>query len=128
MGVCGIMLGVVAALQVVFVFAIRGPYQKGMSWPVELFGALAFVTLISGYLPIPFELIKRRGRVQGISLVFLTVDCLGAFFSLMSLGRLYYCLKSVYRIHLPVEQWRKIPSILCLARYMHYGESSRISY
>lgn len=80
------MLAVIAALQVVFVLLIRGPYQRGLSWPVELFGILAFIVLISGYLPIPLELIKRRGRVQGISLIFLTIDSLGAFFSLMSLG------------------------------------------
>ena len=86
------MLGIIAALQVVFVLVIRGPYERGTSWPVELFGSLAFVTLISGYLPIPFELIKRRGRVQGISLLFLTIDCLGAFFSLMSLGEFFSAL------------------------------------
>jgi hypothetical protein len=80
------MLAVIAALQVVLVLVIRGPYERGVSWPVQLVGILAFITLISGYLPIPLELIKRRGRVQGISLLFLTIDCLGAFFSLMSLG------------------------------------------
>ena len=48
---------------------------------------MAFVLLISGYVPIPFELAKRRGRVVGIDFVFLTIDWIGAFFSLMALGK-----------------------------------------
>jgi len=50
------------------------------------FGIIACVTLLSGYAPIPFELVKRRGRVVGIDFWFLLVDSCGAFFSLMSLG------------------------------------------
>ncbi|KAK3047187.1 hypothetical protein LTR09_011389 [Extremus antarcticus] len=49
------------------------------------FGIIACVTLLSGYAPIPFELVKRRGRVVGIDFWFLLVDSCGAFFSLMSL-------------------------------------------
>ena len=47
---------------------------------------LAFILMISGYSPIPLELLKRRGRVIGIDWVFLTVDWFGAFLSLMSLA------------------------------------------
>jgi hypothetical protein len=77
---------VFAALQILFVFVIRGPYSRGVSWPVLVIGIIAFLVLIAGYLPIPFELIKRRGRIVGIDLIFLTIDWFGAFFSLMSLG------------------------------------------
>jgi hypothetical protein len=76
---------VFAALQAGLVFAIRPPYARGISWPVLLIGIIAFVVLIAGYFPIPFELLKRRGRVVGIDFVFLTIDWFGAFFSLMSL-------------------------------------------
>lgn len=44
------------------------------------------MTLLSGYVPIPFELIKRRGRVVDIDFWFLLLDSSGALFSLMSLG------------------------------------------
>lgn len=80
------MLVTFAALQVVFVLIIRGPYSRGVSWPVETMGIIATVTLLAGYIPIPFELIRRRGRVVGIDLLFLLIDWCGAFFSLMSLG------------------------------------------
>lgn len=74
-----------AGVEVGLIFAIRLPYSRGIEWPVLFVGVLAFITLISGYLPIPFELLKRRGRVIGIDFVFLTVDFFGAFFSLMAL-------------------------------------------
>lgn len=74
-----------AALQAGLVFAIRPPYQRGVEWPVLLVGILAFILLIAAYLPIPFELMKRRGRVVGIDFIFLGIDGAGAFFSLMSL-------------------------------------------
>ena len=39
-----------------------------------------------GYVPVPFEVLKRRGRVIGIDFIFLAIDWAGAFFSLMALG------------------------------------------
>lgn len=79
------LLVVFAALEIGFIYAIRPAYSKGTSWPVLTIGIIAFITLLSGYLPIPFELLKRRGRVVGIDFVFLTIDWNGAFFSLMAL-------------------------------------------
>ena len=75
-----------AGLETLFIFVIRGPYSRGVSWPVTLMGVLATVFILSGYVPIPFEIVKRRGRVVGIDLGFLTIDCLGALFSAMALG------------------------------------------
>ena len=75
-----------AGLETLFIFVIRGPYSHGVSWPVILMGVLATIFILSGYVPIPFEIVKRRGRVVGIDLGFLTIDCLGAFFSAMALG------------------------------------------
>lgn len=79
------LLLVFGGIEAGLVLAIRPAYARGLDWPVLLIGVVAFITLISGYLPIPFELIKRRGRVVGIDFVFLTIDWCGAFFSLMAL-------------------------------------------
>ncbi|KAF2868275.1 PQ loop repeat protein-like protein [Massariosphaeria phaeospora] len=81
----GALLLVFAGVQVGLVLAIRPAYAADTSWPVLAIGILAFVVLIAGYLPIPFELLKRRGRVVGIDFVFLAIDWNGAFFSLMAL-------------------------------------------
>ncbi|KAF2014552.1 PQ loop repeat protein-like protein [Aaosphaeria arxii CBS 175.79] len=78
-------LAACAGVQAGLVFAVRPAYARGLSWPVTTVGVVAFVLLISAYLPIPFELLKRRGRVVGIDFIFLTIDWCGAFFSLMSL-------------------------------------------
>lgn len=73
-------------MEVLLIFVIRGPYRRGVSWPVTLVGVFAAVLLIIGYVPVPFELWKRRGRVVGIDFWFLTIDWFGAFFSLMAIG------------------------------------------
>ena len=83
---CSLILGAIAVLQVGFVFVIRKPYANGTEWPVLMMGIIACVMLIFGYIPIPFELIKRRGRVVGVNFYFLLLDSSGAFFSLISLG------------------------------------------
>ena len=46
-------------------------------------GIVAAILLAAGLLPPYFELWKRAGRVVGINFLFLTIDWLGAFFSLM---------------------------------------------
>lgn len=77
-----------AGVEVLLILVIRGPYRRGVSWPVTLVGVVAAVLLIIGYVPVPFELWKRRGRVVGIDFWFLTIDWFGAFFSLMAIGEL----------------------------------------
>jgi hypothetical protein len=76
---------VFAGVELGLVYAIRPPYNRGIDWPVLLVGVVSFILLIGAYFAIPFELLKRRGRVVGIDFIFLTVDWCGAFFSLMSL-------------------------------------------
>lgn len=81
-----VLLAAYAALQISLVFAIRPAYARGTRWPVATVGVLAFLLSVCGYLQIPFELIKRRGRVLGIDFVFLAIDCAGAVFSLLALA------------------------------------------
>ncbi|KAF2680468.1 PQ loop repeat protein-like protein [Lentithecium fluviatile CBS 122367] len=80
-----VLFAVFAGLQAGLVFAIQPAYARGIDWPVLLIGIIAFIVLVAGYFPIPFELLKRRGRVVGIDFIFLAIDWFGAFFSLMSL-------------------------------------------
>lgn len=46
-------------------------------------GIIAAILLAASLIPPYFELWKRSGRVVGMNFVFLTIDWLGAFFSLM---------------------------------------------
>ncbi len=50
-----------------------------------MIGVVAAILLAAGLLPPYGEAWKRRGRIIGINFVFLTMDSLGAFFSLLSL-------------------------------------------
>ena len=82
------MLVCLGGIEALFILVLRGPYADGKSWAealVMFFGILACIMLVSGFIPVPPELIKRRGRLYGFSLLFLAVDWSGAFFSLMSL-------------------------------------------
>ncbi|KAI9862000.1 MAG: hypothetical protein M1824_001744 [Vezdaea acicularis] len=73
-----------AGFQLLFVFTLRGPYARGVEYPVTIVGVAAGIILAVGLIPPYFELSKRRGRVVGINFVFLTMDWLGAFFSFMA--------------------------------------------
>jgi len=63
-------------------------YNRGNEAPALAVGIVAAVLLVAGLLPPYGEIWKRRGRVIGINWVFLSMDWLGAFFSLMALGEL----------------------------------------
>ncbi|KAK2794018.1 hypothetical protein FQN50_009952 [Emmonsiellopsis sp. PD_5] len=62
------------------------PYRKGITWPSILFGAIASLLLALGLVAPYFELWKRQGRVIGINWFFLSMDTLGALFSLLALA------------------------------------------
>ncbi|KAI9844173.1 MAG: hypothetical protein M1837_005773 [Sclerophora amabilis] len=95
----GLALG---GFEVLLILTLRGPYNRGVSFPMTILGVLASVLLAAGLVPPYFEIWKRRGRVVGIStsiltylasvpllksldMVFLTTDWLGGLFSLMAL-------------------------------------------
>ncbi|KAF2728778.1 PQ-loop-domain-containing protein [Polyplosphaeria fusca] len=74
-----------AVTELVLVLTLRKPYYKGIEWPLTMLAIIASVILAIGLIPPYFELAKRNGRVVGINFIFLTIDWLGALFSLMAL-------------------------------------------
>ncbi|EDO18453.1 hypothetical protein Kpol_1032p47 [Vanderwaltozyma polyspora DSM 70294] len=72
--------------EVGFIIWLRPLYAKGVKWPALVFGIIASVLLAVGLLPPYFELAKRQGRVVGINFLFLTLDSLGAYFSIASVA------------------------------------------
>ncbi|KAI3340153.1 PQ loop repeat-domain-containing protein [Ustulina deusta] len=80
-GTAAIFAGVETAL----ILTIRPVYTAGNETPVIVIGVVAAILLAAGLLPPYGEAWKRRGRIIGINFVFLTMDSLGAFFSLLSL-------------------------------------------
>ncbi|KAF2703763.1 PQ-loop-domain-containing protein [Pleomassaria siparia CBS 279.74] len=74
-----------AVTETILILTLRGPYYRGVEWPMMMMAIIASVMLAVGLIPPYFELAKRNGRVIGINFVFLTVDWAGAFFSLMAL-------------------------------------------
>ncbi|KAI1349128.1 PQ loop repeat-domain-containing protein [Xylaria sp. FL0043] len=81
-GTAAIFAGVEAAL----ILTIRPIYKAGNETPVIVIGVVAAILLAAGLLPPYGEAWKRRGRIIGINFVFLTIDSLGALFSLLSLA------------------------------------------
>lgn len=76
----GILFGAVETFEIL---TIKPLYDRGVEWPVIVVGIVGAILIAGGLIPPYFELWKRSGRVVGINFVFLTVDWLGAFFSLM---------------------------------------------
>lgn len=99
------------------------PYGKGITWPALIFGIIAAIMLAVGFLPVYIEMWKRRGRVVGFSecctcpqplvidnfllmvlpdWVFLSIDTLGALFSLFALGMNFFFFIVRVRKSLPI--------------------------
>lgn len=73
-----------ALMEMILILTLRGPYARGIQWPMMLMAISASVIQVIGLIPPYFELAKRHGRVIGIDFWFLTIDYAGAFFSLMA--------------------------------------------
>ncbi|PYI12661.1 PQ loop repeat protein [Aspergillus sclerotiicarbonarius CBS 121057] len=82
---CMGLLAIMGGVEVLLVLTLRIPYNKGITWPDILVGAIATVLLAGGMVPIYFELWKRDGRVVGINWIFLCIDTMGGLFSLFAL-------------------------------------------
>ncbi|KAI0384236.1 PQ loop repeat-domain-containing protein [Hypomontagnella monticulosa] len=86
-----ILIGVVnavvfAGVQAALILTLQPLYDAGQDTGILVVGIIANILLAVGLLPPYGEIWKRRGRVIGINFVFLSMDWLGAFFSLMSLA------------------------------------------
>lgn len=94
-----------AAVMVGLILWLRPLYRRGIEWPMLVIGIIASVLLALGLVPPYFELSKRRGRVVGINFVFLSMDSLGALFSLLSIvvGELDIMSMVLYAIVLAME-------------------------
>ncbi|GAP91629.2 putative PQ loop repeat protein [Rosellinia necatrix] len=75
-----------AGVEVALILTLRPVYKAGNEIPVIVVGVVSAILLAVGLLPPYGEAWKRRGRIIGINFVFLAMDSLGAFFSLLSLG------------------------------------------
>ncbi|KAI1448847.1 hypothetical protein F5Y02DRAFT_282845 [Annulohypoxylon stygium] len=75
-----------AGVEAALIVTLQPLYDAGNSVGVLVVGIVANILLAVGLLPPYGEIWKRRGRVIGINFVFLSMDWLGAFFSLMSLA------------------------------------------
>jgi hypothetical protein len=71
-------------MELILILTLRGPYSRGVEWPMMLMAISATVIQVVGLIQPYFELAKRSGRVIGIDFWFLTIDYAGAFFSLMA--------------------------------------------
>jgi len=78
------LAGSFAIMEMILILTLRGPYSRGVQWPMMLMAISASVIQVIGLIPPYFELAKRDGRVIGIDFWFLTIDYAGAFFSLMA--------------------------------------------
>lgn len=73
-------------IEVMLVFSMRIAYRREITWPIIFMGVLAVLLNVAGLVPLYIDILKRRGRVVGINFVFLTMDSLGALFSLASVA------------------------------------------
>lgn len=74
-----------AGAEAALILTLRPVYEAGNNIAPLVVGIMANILLALGLLPPYGEILKRRGRVIGINWVFLSMDWLGSFFSLMAL-------------------------------------------
>ncbi|CAB4253049.1 similar to Saccharomyces cerevisiae YDR090C Putative protein of unknown function [Maudiozyma barnettii] len=86
LAIAGSLLVVDLATELGFILWLKPVYKNGTHWPALIFGILASILLAIGLLPPYFELAKRKGRVVGINFIFLTLDSMGAYFSIASVA------------------------------------------
>ncbi|KAI1492929.1 PQ loop repeat-domain-containing protein [Biscogniauxia mediterranea] len=77
---------VFGGIEAALILTLEPLYAEGNEMPIVVVGIVASILLAVGLLPPYREAWKRKGRIVGINWVFLCMDSLGAFFSLMSLA------------------------------------------
>ncbi|KAK8204908.1 PQ loop repeat protein [Phyllosticta capitalensis] len=79
--ICLLSAGIEAGL----IVGLRPVYRRGNETPLTVIGIIAAILLAVGLLPILWGQWGRQGRAKNLNFLFLSVDFLGAVFSLMSL-------------------------------------------
>lgn len=82
----GFFMALFGGVEAALILTLRPVYDRGVEYPMIILGVVASVLLVAGLIPPYFEIWRRRGRVVGISWIFLTIDWNGAFFSLLALA------------------------------------------
>ena len=77
------LVAIDVGLETGFTLWLKPLYLRGVPWPSLIFGIIASVLLGVGLLPPYFELMKRQGRVIGIDFLFLFIDSMGAWLSII---------------------------------------------
>ncbi|CAB4257041.1 similar to Saccharomyces cerevisiae YDR090C Putative protein of unknown function [Maudiozyma barnettii] len=110
-----------------FVLWLRPLYAQGIKWPSMIFGILASVLLAIGLLPPYFELAKRQGEVVGINFVFLTLDSLGAYFSIASVcvGDMDILSIILYAVIAVLEMGIFLSHMIWLCRFKWFGNDKQ---
>ncbi|KAN0089397.1 PQ-loop domain containing protein [Hyaloscypha variabilis] len=83
--IAGAIWLVLCGAEAALILTLKPLYDRGINFPMIILGVIASILLAVGLLPPYIEIYKRRGRVIGINWIFLTIDWMGAFFSLMAL-------------------------------------------
>lgn len=83
-GSIGVFLLYCLIIEVGFIPWLKPLYAKGTTWPALIFGICSGVLLAVGIIPLYYELFQRQGQVVGVSFIFLFVDSLGAYLSILS--------------------------------------------
>jgi len=79
-----LMMMLLAGIEVGAVYGIRYANTRNISWPETVAGIIPVVILIIGYVPQYIKIYQEK-RVIGISLIFMGLDILGNFISVLSL-------------------------------------------
>ncbi|SCW04290.1 LAFE_0H10264g1_1 [Lachancea fermentati] len=113
-------------MEVGFTLWLRPLYARGVHWPSLIFGILASVLLGLGLVPPYFELAKRRGRVVGINFIFLGIDSLGAWLSIVSviLGNMDIMGIILYSIVAALELGIFISHFIWCCRFKWFGNGT----
>ncbi|EMD39084.1 hypothetical protein CERSUDRAFT_122553 [Gelatoporia subvermispora B] len=78
-------IAVTGGFEAGMVYAVRPSFNRGNDGPVEAFGIISAIIISLALLPQYYEIHKHR-EVVGISMIFMTVDCLGGIFNDLSLA------------------------------------------
>ncbi|SSD59809.1 uncharacterized protein SCODWIG_01570 [Saccharomycodes ludwigii] len=124
--ICLLLISVDVGMEVGFVLWLRPLYSKGKHWPDLIFGIIASVLLALGLIPPYFELFKRQGEVVGINFIFLSIDSLGAYLSIVSviLGNMDTMGIILYAIVAALELGIFVSHFIWCCRFKWFGNAA----